>query len=110
MSITLSLGETPTLTITVTTNGVTGFDLSGATMETTLKNADDTNLVLADGVHILDPDQSANPGKFTVAITAIQSALLKVGNGQTFLVKATITSKDYFFYGDRLLNIRSGSL
>lgn len=93
MSVIIFRGEDPTLTITVTTDGSTGFNLTGATMETRFqKKSPGQELILANSAHTLDGDQSTNPGKFTLALTADQTETLKIGEDLVVVIAATISS------------------
>ena len=94
MAIVIFRGEDPTLTITVKSDGTTGFNLTGATMETRfLKKGDKTELILGNGVHTLDADQSANPGKFTLALNSTDTESLKLGKPLKIIISVTISSK-----------------
>ena len=80
-------------------------NLTGATLTTRLRKADDTWLELADGVHTKDADQTTNPGLFTLALTEEQTALLKIGRS-TLVTKVEQVGTIRQFHGVDILLVR----
>ena len=68
-------------------------DLTGATLTTVFQNDDLTTLEVANSAHTIDSDQTTNTGQFTVALTALQTAGLKLGRSSisTKVVQTGVT-------------------
>ncbi len=77
--INVTQGDTATLTL-YAKSGVGEFhDLTGASFETKIKKTDGTFLTLANSVHTADGNQTTNKGKFTLALSAADTAALAAG-------------------------------
>ena len=108
MAVVIFRGEDPTLTLTATTDGSTGFSLTGATLETRFqKKVQGQELILANSAHTIDGDQGSNPGKFKLALTAAQTETLKLGEDLRVVVAATISNKVTKF--DITIEVKAGN-
>jgi hypothetical protein len=105
MSIVITQGDELSLTLTCTDH-----DLTGATLTTYLPKTDGTTLTLANGVHTIDADQVTNKGKFTVALTAAETALLKEGAYQDIITKVSQGGTIRHYHGKGLLQVKDADV
>lgn len=103
----ITIGDPFTLSCTATTNGTTAWDLTGATFETKMLNADGTELTIDTDAHAI---LVAASGTFTIAGTAVQSALLKADPDATFKTEITQSGETKTLWFDKALNIRKASI
>lgn len=102
--ITITQGDALDLTLTCS-----GHDLTGATLTTKLPKSDGTDLVLSNSVHTIDADQTTNPGSFTVALTAEESASLNLGASQSVLTKVEQSGDVIHFHGKGILTVKAAT-
>lgn len=102
--ITISQGDELTLTLTCTNH-----DLTGATLTTKLKASDCTDVEIANSAHTINPNQVTNKGKFTVNLTAADTAKLQTGEGLSIITKIVQSGKTIHFHGIGVLNVRKST-
>lgn len=104
---TITQGEAPTLTLTATTDGSTAFDITGASIQTKFEKSDGTELTVDNSAHSII---TAASGIYTVDLTAVQTALLKVGDEISIVSILTISAKEYYVWYDGSLRVRSATI
>lgn len=103
--ITLTQGDAIPLTLTCT-----GLDLTGATITTRFKTAEETDVVIPNSQHTPDADQSANRGKFVVALTATNTNQMVEGTELSIITTITQGSSIIHFHGKKILTVKKATL
>lgn len=80
-------------------------DLTGATLETRIPKNNSQDLVIPNGQHTIDPDQVTNRGKFTVTVTAEQSAQLMASGSLSVVTKITQGGQIIHNHGQGVLEV-----
>lgn len=107
--ITITRNDAVTLTITANKDAA-GHDLTGATLETRLPGAKVGEvIVIGDDAHTLG-NQNTNPGRFSVALTAAESARLRIGDNLPIITRATQGASVVHFHGAQTLRVLSDKL
>lgn len=104
-TVTITQGDTPTITLTAQTGSGTNFDLTGATFQTQILGPNGTIATFANSKHTADPDQTTNTGKFTLTLTAADTALIGVGVDREIVTKVTQGSSVTYFHGVKVLTV-----
>ncbi len=103
-------GDTPTLNLEANVGEDTPYDLTGAVFTSYLKSTDDTAvppniLTIPNAQHTADPDQAANRGKFTLALTAADTALIKAASGHELVTRVVQGGNTIYFHGRNLITV-----
>lgn len=96
-------GDDTPLLLQATTDGSTAFNLTGATLETTFRKSDGSELVIANGSHSIT---SAANGQYQVNWTAANTLTLKAEERAVFKTKITQASIVTTIWFDGVLEIR----
>lgn len=99
-------GDTPTLTLTATTNcGVDKLDLTGATFESYFKGPNNTTITIPNSQHTADPDQVVNKGKYLLALTSGNTLAIAAGERKEIITKITIGGVITYFHGKNIVTV-----
>ncbi len=103
-SLTVSQGDQLLLSFTAMSDKTVEMDLTDAALETYIKGASGMVTVL-DADHTIDPDQVANPGKFTMLMSSANSLLLDLIAAKDIVTKVTQGSFITHLHGTDVLNV-----
>lgn len=103
--IVFSQGDKLSLVLTCT-----GHDLTGATITTIFKSTTGADVIIPAGQHTIDADQVTNKGKFSVALTALDTAGIASGNSQSVIAKIVQASTTIHFHGTGILTVKKSTL
>ena len=109
MPLEFTQGETPTLSLTATsdTNG-TAVDITGGTFRTVfLKEDGATELEIGSSAHTILVGAS---GTFTVDLTATETQQIQTGSEKTFFTEITISGNILIFWARKALTVFSAAL
>lgn len=82
-------GDTVTFQLVAMDDDDTEHDLSGATFTSYFKGIAGALVTVSDSAHTEAADQTADPGEFTLTLTAAQTAALAPGKNKEILTKVT---------------------
>jgi hypothetical protein len=91
-------GDALTLALRAKTGSSSYLDLTAAVFETKLVGKTGIKTI-GDSSHVKAADQVANPGRFTLALTAAETADLKLGARKEIITKVTQGSSVLHFHG-----------
>ncbi len=80
-------------------------DLTGATFQTQVRGPGGTLVTFPNNQHVANPDQTTNKGKFTLTLSAANTAAISVAEGHEVVTKITISGVIIFFHGRDLLTV-----
>jgi len=104
--ITITQGESPTLTLTLTVDSAgTPFDLTGATFVTKFLGLD--RIVEVSVLNAAHTITNALSGNVTVALVSADTLLTVVSVSKTFVTIVTTAGKDRYFWADGQLTVRA---
>jgi hypothetical protein len=96
-------GDAVTLVLNANQGG-SAITLTGATFVTKFRNG--TQVVEFDNSqHTADPDQTANKGKYTLALSSSDTAQISAGPNKEIVTEITIGGSVVSFRGPGLLNV-----
>lgn len=102
--ITLTQGDAVTVTLTCP-----GLDLTGAVLTTNFRT-DAADVVIPNVQHTIDPDQSANKGKFTLALQASDTNQMAIGTELSIITTVTQGPSVIHFHGKKILTVKKATL
>lgn len=103
--ITITQGDTPTLALRVVNENGTGVDLTGAVLETSMRGAIGALVTIPAAQHTIDPDQAANPGKFTLALTDVDTLALEAAPDKDVVTKVDLAGVITYVHGVDILQV-----
>lgn len=100
-------GDNTALLLKATTDGLTPWDLTAATLETSFIKKDGSALVIADGDHTIT---SASAGEYQIDWSSANTALLKADPKAVFKTKITQSAVITTIWYDGVLEIRESEV
>lgn len=103
----ITQGDTPTFTFYAETGEGERIDLTGATFSTDIKGALGALVTVPNSQHTADPDQEENPGKFTMTMTAVQTAACSASDKKDIITKITQGTNVIYVHGTSILTVKA---
>lgn len=98
-------GDTITFQLTALLGNGLPYDLTGATFTTLIKGPNGIVVSFPNSQHTANPDQTANKGKYTLALTADNTDSLGLGINKEIITKVTQGSNIVQFHGNGILTV-----
>lgn len=101
----ISQGDTVVFQFTAKNGMGVPVVLTGAVFTTEIRGPANVVRSFPNGQHTANPDQSAHPGEFTLALSALDTASLALGRDQEIVTKIVIDPSTIFFHGFNILTV-----
>lgn len=101
----ITQGDTVVFNFTAKTAGGTPVTLTGASFQTQMKSEDGDVVTFGNSKHTANPNQVTNKGKFTLTLTAEDSASIGEGANKDIVTKITIGSQIIYYHGNGILTV-----
>lgn len=98
-------GDTPTFQLTAQLGSGIPYDLTGAVFTTVMKGPNGIVVAFPNSQHTANPNQTTNKGQFTLALTAVDTNSLGIGQYKEIITKVVQGSVVTQFHGNGILTV-----
>ena len=101
----ITQGDTVTFNLTAQNGNNIPFDLTGAVFTSQIKGPGGTVVVIPDAQHVANPDQNTYTGKYTMALTSLNTLACDIGEDMAIITKVVQGVSTIYFHGTNILTV-----